>query len=416
MVTRRLGIVADDFTGACDTAVAFVRPGQTVAVALPGAALPQAAVVALDTASRHLVPADAQTAVRGALTRLTADGVRLAYKKVDSTLRGQPGIELAALQAPGRPALFCPAFPALGRTVVDGRLLVHGRPLNETEFGGEATVATCLAPWAPGPVQHIPLATVRSPAALAAAVAALAGNWAVLDAETDADLDAIAAAGLALDPASPATAGSALPPLPLFAGGGGLAAALARRWFGGATPQAPALPGPGLLLVGSRHPAAAAQVAAAEAAGALLLRLPALAEAEKKAQLAWALGPRAASQRPMEVLGPLARAAAEALAAGRPVVVQPPAVELPPGAVQRRFGALAYAVLALRRPAWLFATGGETARSVCHALGAHVVELAGERFPGVVQGRLADGPHAGLALIAKAGGFGGPDLLVQLMG
>ena len=398
---ERLGILADDFTGACDTAVAFLRNDRAVAVALPGAVLPEAPVLALDTASRALNPAAAQQAVRGALTRLAAAGVTLAFKKVDSTLRGQSGIELAALQSPDRPVLFCPAFPATGRTVVNGRLLVHGRPLHETEFGGTAEIAAHLAPWAPGPLHHVALPSVRSPGALAAAVAALGAGWAVLDAETEADLDAIVAVGLQA------------PVLPLFAGTGGLGAALARAWFGAAVVTVTTPPGPGLLLAGSRHPATLAQVAAMPA---LVFPLPGMPPAAAAAaRLAWVRGGRPAGPRPAEVLGVAVRAAVAELAAGRSVLVRAPEAEEEPGAVDRRFAALTYAVLQQQPPGWLFATGGETARSACAALGAHVIELAGERCPGVVQGRLADGPQAGLPLIAKAGGFGAPDLLARLV-
>src|SRR3972149_3085955 len=56
-------------------------------------------------------------------------------------------------------------------------------------------------------------------------------------------------------------------------------------------------------------------------------------------------------------------------------------------------------------------TGGETAYSVCRALGADGIALAGEVEPGLAIGTLLGGPFAGLAVITKAGGFGDPETL-----
>jgi D-threonate/D-erythronate kinase len=60
----------------------------------------------------------------------------LIYKKTDSTLRGNIGAELRALyHLYGGPIAYVPAYPEMGRTVVDGSLLVHGIPVAETPFG-----------------------------------------------------------------------------------------------------------------------------------------------------------------------------------------------------------------------------------------------------------------------------------------
>jgi uncharacterized protein YgbK (DUF1537 family) len=61
----------------------------------------------------------------------------LVYKKTDSTLRGNIGAELRALHVvfPEREIIYVPAYPSMGRTVRSGRLLVHGLPVHETEFG-----------------------------------------------------------------------------------------------------------------------------------------------------------------------------------------------------------------------------------------------------------------------------------------
>ena len=60
------------------------------------------------------------------------------FLKIDSTARGSIDGQVAgALTAwqvdhPDAVAVICPAFPDLGRTVLDGRVLVNGQPVHET--------------------------------------------------------------------------------------------------------------------------------------------------------------------------------------------------------------------------------------------------------------------------------------------
>jgi uncharacterized protein YgbK (DUF1537 family) len=73
---------------------------------------------------------------------------RLLFKKIDSTLRGQPASETAAalahLKAQSGSAfgIFAPAFPATNRTTIDGRVVVGGRPLERPRSGSAITPMT----------------------------------------------------------------------------------------------------------------------------------------------------------------------------------------------------------------------------------------------------------------------------------
>src|SRR5262245_23419881 len=110
----RICILADDLTGACDTAVQFVREGWRTEVQVRPRQT-HAEVIAVNTSSRALTPAGAATAVRDAVGQLRTAGITRLYKKIDSTLRGQIGAELeAALDcwSPAAFAIVCPAFPA----------------------------------------------------------------------------------------------------------------------------------------------------------------------------------------------------------------------------------------------------------------------------------------------------------------
>ena len=151
--TARVLIVADDLTGALDSAGAFASLGMpTKVVAQTLASDPQAVgdaqVVAVNTASRHLPPDEATKQVQWSARQFAGQQFDFIYKKVDSTLRGNVVAETVALMdACGRGvALVAPAFPAQGRTVTNGIVHVEGVPLAQTGFATDALSEPPLAP------------------------------------------------------------------------------------------------------------------------------------------------------------------------------------------------------------------------------------------------------------------------------
>jgi uncharacterized protein YgbK (DUF1537 family) len=205
-------IIADDLTGATDSGVAFARQGW-VTDAFWGESPPaqDAAVWAYDAATRYLDPATAAQRHRDAVLRWLTPG-RFLYKKIDSTLRGQPAAEIAALGTVLREAqradwaVCAPANPSMGRSTRGGRVFVRGEPLEATRtwqlehsYAG-ADLADIVASAGLRPVK-LPLDCVRSGPALNEALGAAAGEAArrpgivvICDAESDADLECIAAA------------------------------------------------------------------------------------------------------------------------------------------------------------------------------------------------------------------------------
>src|SRR5215467_2811218 len=89
----RVGIVADDLTGACDTAVQFVRAGWQTELQIRQRRT-RADVIAVSTASRAMPEDKAADAVRRAVEGLRAAGVTRLYKKIDSTPRWNAGLRL----------------------------------------------------------------------------------------------------------------------------------------------------------------------------------------------------------------------------------------------------------------------------------------------------------------------------------
>jgi D-threonate/D-erythronate kinase len=222
----RLAIIADDLTGAMDAAAPFAERALAVELVLSGAQMVPGAsdVIALDTNSRHLPPAEAAAAVARAVAALPP--ATPLFKKIDSTLRGAVVEEIRAAALGRNAIVIAPAVPSQGRTVSGGRLLVHSVKLSEAESSGDAR---------------------RKPFAgsLTAALAPLA--CVMPDCATEGDLVEIARA-------APADA--------LLVGAAGLAEAVAQIRFGDAAPAAlPARAGPALFVAGSRTSTTAQQLA-----------------------------------------------------------------------------------------------------------------------------------------------------------
>lgn len=247
-------VVADDLTGAADTAGAFAVAGHRTVVILhrptPNPTTQNAAtangwsartdVVAIDTDSRAMPESAAFDATVAAVS--THPG-RPLFVKIDSTMRGHVRATVLATIAgrsssdlgvvPSR-VVVCPAFPMLGRTVVRGWVCLDNVPIESGQLGP-----------------------------IFAAVAATA-DVVIADARSDADLDALVRANL--DPQHPNAT--------LWVGSAGLARHVARQM--GAIDEAnevtaahTEVSGPPnrlpatkiVVVVGSQHQQTSAQVA-----------------------------------------------------------------------------------------------------------------------------------------------------------
>ncbi|GHJ42065.1 four-carbon acid sugar kinase family protein [Streptomyces sp. TS71-3] len=416
-------IVADDLSGAADTAAAFAHRAGTAVLLDPGARPAGATVVAVDTDSRYLPPGEAAARVTRALAGY-GPGTRV-YKKIDSTLRGAVGPEVRACLSALRDrdgvrplAVVAPAFPATGRMVVGGRVLVDGVPLEDVRPGhvplAEQLASAGLA------VESLGLdALRRGDGARLLAEASRRADAVVVDAVTDADLARVLPAtadlpvllvgsgGLAHHLALPEVAGpepgpetAGQDPTPGAVGHGPApeVAGSAPDPETGTPPPAsgpagtgpPRTPPPLLICVGSRTAQARSQ------RRALIDRLPAVA-------VTVGTGPGA----------PLAagRALRAALLAGHHVVLSPdPREEVRPARAGQFAHALAEAAAGgLPLAGALIATGGETARAVLRAAGAGSLAVQGEPAPGVVRMRTP----GGLTVVTKAGAFGTEDTLLN---
>ncbi len=140
----KLLIIADDFTGALDTGVQFSNKGiETKVIVENGENLDRlsdyinTSVLVVDIESRHSNLTEAYDKVYKLVQRAIELGFTHIFKKTDSALRGNIGIELAALlDAANQNTLpFIPAFPDMNRTTVKGVHYIDGNPVSESVFG-----------------------------------------------------------------------------------------------------------------------------------------------------------------------------------------------------------------------------------------------------------------------------------------
>ena len=153
--TDLVGIIADDLTGANDTALQFHTQGAKTKILLEKATLPDknnyAEVWAISSESRNCSEEDAIVKVKETV-KIFAENFSFEYyyKKIDSTLRGHIAAEtLTMLEFLNFDAsIIIPAFPQEGRITVGGYHLLKGIPIGRTEIA--------MDPHSPILESHIP--------------------------------------------------------------------------------------------------------------------------------------------------------------------------------------------------------------------------------------------------------------------
>jgi len=392
---NRWGIIADDLTGATDSAAAFARAGfpalvlfeKTRVHELPGQ------VVVLSSDSRQSSPAVARRKVQSACRWLHQQGIPLLYKKLDSTLHGNIATEIATIRDTARfdTALFCPANPAQGRVVRRGCLLVHGEERGRLHErlgfpypAGDSRVASPRgAPSSPGQLEDV--ASVFAPSNTRACARALNESRLVLaDAVSFADLGRLTTAALQSKRRV------------LLAGSAGMAWSLARHL--GRVLGISALPSRALRP--SRQGAARPFLVFSGSANPVTRRQIRLLQKRRKAQV-MSLNARSAVQ------------ARRALAAGRPVVIRMPVHAQSERKILAHLKT--FTPLVREKAASGFVVvGGDTTLLLCRWLRPRALAIEGEILPGLAWGRWIGGVAAGLRVCTKPGGFGTEDALERI--
>ena len=414
--TPAVGIIADDLTGAGDSAVQFARKGWRARLSLSeqiAGSSADGAVVATVTDARAMSPARARSTTRAAVESLRRAGVNRIFLKIDSTLRGSVGAQIAGALAAGVDdaiAVVCPAYPAMGRVVDNGRLLVNGAGVETTSVGRDPVTpvtTSSLSELIPGSVG---LRIVRGDAIVLAASILEAGSRIVhVDATTDDDLSVVADAIVLLGV-------RAIP-----VGSAGLAEVMAGAWGTGLPDTAmtdahTTRPGPVLVQVSSLHDVSRMQFdrllasAAPDTVRALAPPFDDVVGAD--VALDWVtrtLEVDPALPDIVVVLAPLHRGTVTSSAAsGR---VDRTAADL----VADGLAAISAHVIDRAGARALVLMGGEGARALLRRSGAASILIAGSLREGLPIGVIDGGHLDGLTVVTKAGGFGSESTLSDIL-
>jgi uncharacterized protein YgbK (DUF1537 family) len=347
----QLRLIADDLTGALDSAAAFVGLFPALHVGFEAAANQS---LVLNSATRECTADEASRTVAKLASALAPAKDRLCFFKVDSLLRGHAAVELDALlcEVSFDRVIIAPAVPAQRRVSLHGRQHVWthdayhptGEDLRaELQKLGHRVKTDC----------HEAHGLI----------------W--CDASDDHALDQIVAEVSSLS-------GSVL-----WVGAAGLASALARN-IGQSKPLAIPLHAPLLGLIGSHHPVMRAQLA----------HVPDL---------------HLNSNRVSEITERMASKAAVMVSCALP---EDSTHEAAKTVIEHTFATL---VAQLPVPASLFVSGGETLQGLLAPLQARSLVLLGEFEAGIPISRIEGGVWHGVTVISKSGAFGSQDLLERLV-
>ena len=135
----KIGIIADDLTGANATGVRLAKAGFVSATIVFGGKVPtknEFTSICVDTDSRTASTKVAKERVTDTYNQLRTWGADVIAKRIDSTIRGNIGSEIdALLEAIGKDsiAIVVASYPDSGRVTSGGYLLVEGVPVQETD-------------------------------------------------------------------------------------------------------------------------------------------------------------------------------------------------------------------------------------------------------------------------------------------
>ncbi len=354
-----LRLLADDLTGALDSSAEFTGLFGPVHVVWPEASIPDfKGSLSADSGTRERNRQQAFATVTKLAPML--HGASIAFKKIDSLLRGPWVAELDACLQTGYwdACIVAPAFAHQGRRTRGGQQYALG-----ADGGWHAVGADIIGQ----------LRAQNIAARLGGIDARLAPGVTVFDAESEEDLVRVVEIGRRY-------AGRVL-----WCGSGGLAGALAA---GTEVPTTRRIVAPVLGVFGSDHAATAAQLA--RCAGANV---------------------RPTSDGRIDV-DEVRRRLARGVAFVKLTAPEGSSREKAARHFEEQIAALGRA---LEPPLTLIISGGETLKAQCLATGAHSLKVTGRLEPGVPRSVIEDGAWRGVDVISKSGAFGPPDLWWKLL-
>ena len=422
-----ISIIADDLTGASDTGIQFRKYGLKTKVVVNYDTLDEFLdsdeILAINSNTRPLNNEKAYRRVFDICNMLKNAGFSRIYKKVDSTFRGNPGAELEAVMdaLSSNLAILVPSYPDNGRYMVNGYLKVTSVPVcndNNVENACPSNkteqelchVPTIIQKQVGRKVANIDLKTVRQGSfAILGAVEDLRENGyqiIAIDAVTKDDFNNIALAC------------KSLPEETVMAGAAGFAAYLPKV-IGLSSNKLAKLPSKeGIILVvaGTCNPTTRRQIEevlqninadfakintekiikgmAAEEVQDIVQKIQINIETQKTAA------------KPFII-------AVDTLF--KPINEKDSSINEKGKIIASAIGEIVVKLVDEKVVQSLVITGGDTALHVLSALKAKGIELEDEILAGIPLGRLIGGKAHDIPIVTKAGGFGTPTALLEVI-
>jgi uncharacterized protein YgbK (DUF1537 family) len=421
MEDRRTILVADDLTGANDTAIQFVKQGFSALVSTQAhfsdpADYADFDIISINSDSRGMSSADAYRTLRDLLVRLKQAklGERY-YKKVDSVLRGNPGAELAAVmdELDIALAIAAPSFPA-NRSIVEQGMLKSGRSLPLSVIDAVSRFAGSMDK----KVGTIPLEIIRQ-GHLQGAEYVLSHHAQgvqvfVADAVSDEDLALVYRISTILEKTEKSL---------ILAGSAGLANQIALHQGQGnreGVEQACfGVSGPALVIAGTRQGETAAQISALSAAlSAPIIRfkvdLVGQGKSEEAIERAYREAAEHMGNNPVLCMVAVDSMFKSKIPEGN-VAWNKADSDAESDAISSALGIVAGKLMNAFPFSVLISTGGDTSLEVCNRLGALGIQPLVEIGPGIPMGKIIGGPCGDRFIITKSGRFGKADALVEIM-
>jgi uncharacterized protein YgbK (DUF1537 family) len=414
MAMNRMIILADDLTGANDTAIQFVNRGLSAVVVTHTERFNPDSytgydVIAVSTNSRGMSAVDAYNTVKETLRKGKIRDKNLFYKKIDSVLRGNPGGELAAvIDEIGIPlVIVAPSFPANQSILKNGRLSSGASVVDAVQVLSEGINRK---------VESIPLEEIRrgEKNMVNYIMDHHAGGTSVFvaDAVSDRDLEMIYRSSLRLKKPF------------VLAGAAALASHIAAS-MGNAAGRpswqtdliALRNNGPVLVIAGTRQGETAAQITTLSrilSIPIIRFKVDRVIEGRSKDAIAESFKEVAQQMRQKQNVCIIAVESMFKSTIPQGDVARHAEAETMGNIITEALGALTKKLLDAFEFSVMICTGGDTSLGVCSSLEITGIQPVVEICPGIPLGKIIGGAHEGRYIITKSGRFGNNGSLLEI--
>ncbi len=403
---KKLCIIADDLTGSTDTGVQFSKYGLSTLVIFNYKKHLENLdtsyqIISINGETRNVNDNIAFRINREIVKSVRDKGYKLFYKKIDSTLRGNPGVEIEAMleELNLNTSFIVPSFPENGRIVVDGHLYIkNSDPIAHIPgmLKSETNRSTAVIN-----IKEVRKGTDNLKQKIYKLKKAQLETF-VIDAITDDDLKIIASALKEYANTS------------VIAGSAGLAKSIASEWNFNDDDKLNKGSNSILLLAGTHNLVTREQVRALALkpdSELIVVDTKKVSDSNNKKEIQKLVQKARTSLKENQVT-----IIAVSSLMDKNIEEYYSQMDLQKSKrIVSSLGEIANQLVSERLVKLLILTGGDTAAHVFEKMGSHSMALEKEILPGIPSGKLIGGPFEGLQVITKAGGFGEKDSFIKVV-